>query len=258
MSDFWGISKNLIWDKFKLMNWVLAIDVIAIVVIFLINLFKGGNTGFNYVSMLVVLSLMVANFVSFILLSRRNERVLTSSNYRLVPVSDTKLYLSNILTTFLAMAYLWVVETVVSIVVELGAMLLKDSEYAQFNSSISLSGILSAFQFLLFMALSIIAVWSGITLIHFIINLVSGFLPFGRQKFVLFLVYLVVIGLVLWAFNYVMYNIFSVFLQNGFEIDSIKQVSSVLWISSGIACVWAVVFSGVNIYLMKRWVETVR
>lgn len=258
MSDFWGVSKNLIWDKFKLMNWVLIIDAIAIVVIFFINLFKMGYTSFEFIPVIFAISLMIVNLVSIILLSRTNERVLTSSNYRLIPISDTKLYLSNILTTFLATVYLWIVETIINVVMDLIAMAINYSKYTQFREQISSSDILAGFQFLLFMALATIVVWSGITLIHFIINLVSGFLPFGRQKFVLFLVYLVVIGLSLWGFNYIMVNIISAFFQSGFEINTVKQVTSSLWIGSGIACIWIVIFSVINIYLMKRWIETVR
>ncbi|CAJ1187603.1 hypothetical protein [Companilactobacillus paralimentarius] len=258
MSNFWGVSKNLMWNKFKLMNWILVIDAIAIVVIFFINLFKMGYSSFELIPVLFVSSIMIVNLVSVVMLARVNERVLTSSNYRLIPISDTKLYLSNILTTFLATVYLWIVETVINGLVDLIAITIKYSKYKQLNGNVSSQDIMAAIQFLLFMALATIVIWSGITLIHFIVNLVSGFLPFGRQKFVLFLVYLVVIGLSLWAFNYVMFNIFTAFYQNGFQIDTVRQLNSTLWIGSGIACVWIVLFSVINIYLMKRWIETVR
>ncbi|GEO47152.1 hypothetical protein [Companilactobacillus kimchii] len=258
MSNFWGVSKNLMWNKFKLMNWILVIDAIAIVVIFFINLFKMGYSSFEFIPVLFISSIMIVNFVSVVMLSRVNERVLTSSNYRLIPISDTKLYLSNILTTFLATVYLWIVETVINGLIDLIAIIIKYSKYKQFNNNISSQDIMAAIQLLLFMALATIVVWSGITLIHFIVNLVSGFLPFGRQKFVLFLVYLVVIGLSLWAFNYIMFNIFTAFYQNDFQIDTVRQLNSTLWIGSGIACVWIALFSVINIYLMKRWIETVR
>lgn len=258
MSDFFGVSKNLMWNKFKLMNWILVIDAIAIVVIFFINLFKMGYSSFEFIPVLFVSSIMIVNFVSVVMLARVNERVLTSSNYRLIPISDTKLYLSNILTTLLAMVYLWIVETVINGLVDLIAMIIKYSKYKQLSGNISSQDIMAAIQLLLFMALATIVVWSGITLIHFIVNLVSGFLPFGRQKFVLFLVYLVVIGLSLWAFNYIMINIFTAFYQNGFQIDTVRQLNSTLWIGSGIACIWIALFSVINIYLMKRWIETVR
>jgi len=259
MSEFKGLTKNLIWEKWKLMNWILGIDLIALVALLLLRIltegFDGALTSSDSFAMFTF-SLIVVNIVSFIMLARNNERVLTSNNYRLIPTSESKLYFSNILTTFIAAVYLQILETVV------GVILYFISNHADFPIGPTMGvspdwGIF--FQALLLMILGPIMVWSGITLIHFLINWISGFLPFGKQKFVMFILYFGITWLALMIFNFTTGNIFRLLYGDGHLIQfNITELSNTLWISSGIIFIWFVVFTVLDIYFLKRWTETSR
>lgn len=259
MSEFMGLSKNLMWEKWKLMNWILGIDLIALVAILLLRIltegFSGALTSSDSFSMFIF-SLVVVNMVSFIMLARNNERVLTSNNYRLIPTSETKLYSSNILTTFIAAIYLQILEMVV------GVILYFINGNASFPGEppVGTTGNLGIFfQILLLTILIPIMVWSGITLVHLLINWISGFLPFGKQKLVMFILYFAVTWLTLVIFNFATGNIFRLIYGDGHMMQfTLGKLSNTLWISSGIIFVWVVIFTALNIYFLKRWTETNR
>lgn len=251
MSEFMGLTKNLIWEKWKLMNWVLGISVLVVAVIYIMNLINHATFGEQNLYVEYTIVAIIASFISMILLARRNERVYTSNNYRLLPVTGTKLFFSNLLTTIVAFIYLWLVNSIIGGV----AFGVSGQKIEPINPGMNSGqdfGMI--FSFLLLAFLAVIMVWSGITLVHFVINLVSDLLPFGRQKFILFLIYLVVIWLSLVIFNLTTGNIFRLIYSN--SIDSLNQLYGVIGTSSAIFGLWFVIFSILDIYLLNRWVET--
>jgi len=261
MSEFMGLTKNLMWEKWKLMNWVLGIDIIAIVAILLLRvLTEGFNAAFVSNSSLAMytVSIVIVNLVSFIMLARSNERILTSNNYRLIPTTETKLYSGNILTTFLAFAYLQILETVVGVIIYYISS--HDAiTMNPLNSTGSMPDFGIALQFFLLMIVGSIMIWSGITVIHLVINWISGFLPFGKQKLVMFVLYFLVTWLALVVFNFATGNIFRLIYGDGHLMQfTLGELSNTLWISSGILFVWVVIFTALNIYFLKRWTETAR
>jgi len=259
MSEFIGLSKNMISEKWKYANWIIGIDFLALFVISLMQAVKTSfGTGIlSYIFTLFIFSLVLVNIVGVIMFARSNERILTSNNYRLIPTSETKLYFSNLLTTFIAFLYLWILESVV------GGIIYSLSSHNSMN--MSYDGIRTAQdwamagKFYLFLALSIILIWSAVTLIHLLTNWIGGFLPFGKQKFVTFILYLVVIWAASAIFNFTTANIFKTLYNFGTgEIDNLSSLNSILGVGSGIMFAWIVVFTVVNIYLLKRWTETKR
>jgi len=259
MTEFTGLTKNLISDKWRLMNWIVLVDLMFIVVIDILRLFNGGWDGVLIPKYIVAFfggSAGIANFIGFILLSRNNERVLTSNNYRMIPVSDTKLYFSNLLTTFAAFIYLQILEGVV------GVILYFISGNAGTFTDADFTGVASLVRGLVYVLIIIspILFWSAITAVHLIINWISGFLPFRRQKFVNFILELVVTILSLIIFNFTSGKVFKMFFENlqGTNISSQGQLVSAISIAIGVTIIWIVVISLINLYLLKRWTETVR
>lgn len=261
MTEFTGLSKNLITEKWKLMNWIVGIDLIALVGVYLLRIITGGFDGTvmpGYFFSLFAFSLGMVNIISFILLSRNNEHVFTSNNYRLIPVSDTKLYFSNILTTFLAYVYLQILEGILGTIIY---FMSGENFGNMMNGNVDFVIVL---QILLLIVLGPILLWSAITLIHFLINWISNFLPFGRQKFVTVILYFVVTWISVSIFNYITANIIKLLYRGGFfggerEImDTLSQVSGTLWVVVGVTFVWVALFTAINIYLLKRWTETIR
>ena len=261
MSDFIGLSKDLIYDKWKMMNWVVIVELIAFVVIFLLRLITGGFDGNfmpSYFVAIFAFETVLASLVGFVMLSRSNEQVFTSNNYRLIPVSDTKLYFGNILTTLLAYIYLQIIEGILGNIV----MFMAGGNLSgiSINPAIGHSEIASMIGIFILMILGTILMWTGITVIHFLIGWISGFLPFGRQKFVTFILYFVVTCIGLMIFNFTTGNVVK-FLYTHMStqgITNLNQLNNVLWISCGITFVWIAIFTLLNIYLLKRWTETIR
>lgn len=254
MTKFMGLSKNLMFEKWKQMNWIVAIDLIFLLAITIIHIFTNGFSNqaeFLFVSFNI--TMVVANIVAIIVLARKNEQVLTSNNYRLLPVADTKLYLGNLLTALLAFIYLQIIEGVISGIL----YIFTNSDASSFGSFGNGNMFNAALSVMLLMILGLVVLWTGITLVHLISNLISGFLPFGRQKFVKFVLYLVIIFVALGIFNYTTGNIFKMIYINQ-ELVNLNQFTDTVWISNGIFFAWSVVFSVINIYLLRRWTETVR
>lgn len=264
MTRFMGLSKGLMTEKWKLMNWIVGIDLIALLGIYILRIITGGFDGTimpGYFFGLFMFSLSMVNIISFILLSRNNEHVFTSNNYRMIPTSDTKLYFSNILTTFLAYVYLQILEGI------LGAVIYFSSGQSGLDITTNSSyDVIFALQILILAILGPILLWSAITLIHFLINWIGNFLPFGRQKFVTFILYLVVTWIGASVFNFITGYFFKMLYNSGFfggidgrlVINNLSQFNSAIWTVIGVAFVWVALFSAINIYLLKRWTETIR
>lgn len=261
MSDYINLSKNLIYDKWKTMNWVVIIQLIAFVVMYLWRLITGGFDGSlmpSYFVAFFTFETVLASLVGFVMLSRRNEQVFTSNNYRLIPVSDTKLYFGNVLTTLLAYIYLQIIEGILGNIV----MFMAGGNWSDISISsvVGHSEIASMVLIFILMILGTILMWTGITVIHFLIGWISGFLPFGRQKFVTFILYFVVtcIGLIIFNFTTGKVIKFLITHISTQGITNLNQLNNVLWISCGITFVWIAIFTLLNIYLLKRWTETIR
>ncbi|KRO00025.1 hypothetical protein IV57_GL002040 [Companilactobacillus kimchiensis] len=242
------------------MNWIVGIELIAFVVIYLLRLVTGGWNGSimpGYFVGIYAFEAGIVSLVGFVMLSRSNEQVFTSNNYRLIPASDTKLYFSNILTTVVAYLYLQILEAILGNIVMfasgMGKSLMMSPEFGGSN-------FLMGFELFLVLVLGALLLWTGITVIHFLINWISGFLPFGRQKLVTFILYFVVTWIALVIFNFTTGKVIS-FLYKNISLQGISnmaQFSRIMWLSIAITFVWVAIFTAANIYLLKRWTETTR
>ncbi|WP_338233036.1 hypothetical protein [Companilactobacillus muriivasis] len=257
MTKFMGLTSNLMSEKWRMMNWIIIADLIFLVVIDLLRVVTGGWDGNlipEYFLGTFMVSLGMANLVGFILLTRKNEHVFTSNNYRLLPISDTKLYFSNLLTTFAAFAYLQILEAVI------GTIIYFISGQSEFTLTPSRPDepVGTLFLIIILAILSTILLWAAITVVHFVINWISGFLPFGRQKFVSFILYFVVTVLGIMIFDYTTGKVFTGIYSSAQGVTTLAQLTNVVWLGIGITVAWIVIFSAINIYLLKRWTETVR
>lgn len=188
----------------------------------------------------------IAVIVLFILLSRRTERVWTSNVYRLIPTSDTRLYLANICSTLLDFLYFIILEVVIITACSLtniGAVNFPtDQSIFPYAASISI----------LMLAL-IIYGWVFISLVHLIGRAITSFLPEGHHKIVNLVLYVVVVAIV-WKILDMIDSGRNMLFSSLYNNDN-HIVFGVLSFS-GYLLIMIVIMSLLNIYLLKNWVET--
>lgn len=190
MSSVLGVTKSLMWNKFKLVNVLLFFYLIELVIILASGILKSKWIGYG--EGYLIMSACVVYFAGVILLVRDNERVISNNRYRLVPISETKLYFSNLMTTCFAYGYVGIVTT--------GMFIL--SSYTEMKSDIFLHFMIyTDMQWELFIkdsvitVLGIILIWTGSTMIHLLMDFVSNYWALGNSKIATILVNGLILGL---------------------------------------------------------------
>ncbi|KRK95681.1 hypothetical protein FD25_GL000096 [Levilactobacillus acidifarinae DSM 19394] len=188
--------------------------------------------------------------VTFIWLTVQTERDYVSDTYRLMPASEAKQYLAGLSTAFVAYLYFVAVRSLV-MGVGLGLEWPRLSvELDQLRSN--LTGLPHNWQMIavfvaLLVLLLMINAWVYVSLIHFILNTVSAFLPAGQQKVVKVVVAILVVAATI---------ALSVWLGR-LQYQLLHGASSTvnMWVDLVVALVTIVVTVTINICLMRKWVE---
>lgn len=257
MTSFGNFFKPLMGDKFKNMNYILLINLIAIVVSALWQLINGNfdnNTFFQFTVSWSSLALLV----SFVRLAVLHERIYTRDSYRLIPVGDIKFYLTNLLTSFISLIYVGAVELVAyGLTASFNWQEYMDNIQMFFmmtgQAGIETSKLIwTSVAFIIMMMSIAILTWSTISLIHLLTRVGSSFLPGTRSKVINFIVYVVVIVVVIKIVSWMMEMLShsATMLSNSSDIWAFTlNVVAIL--------VLAALEVALNIYLMGHWVETV-
>ncbi len=250
MTSFGRLLVTLWQEKNRTMYQMTGFGLIALVVFTIYGLFNGGSLSImSHISMVVF---MLLTIVLFILLARDQEHVWTSNKYRLIPVSDTKLYLANVLATVLTFVYFYILELVIMVICDISEI----SSLTNIGNGYwpqLLSGQLLMLAFLLFG-------WVFISTIHFVIVSVSAFLPAFRQRLirvvlaiVIFIVVVNIVNCLQKLMSQILSNMFSSSLLG---VSASTQLTTALLLGTLYFVISTVVLSALNVYLMKRWVET--
>lgn len=261
MTSFYSLLKSLTRPKITLMNRILLIDVIAIVLTILYQVYRGDLTTDNPLGISVAFSFFVG-LTAFIILSRNSEHIFVSDSYRLIPASDTKLYSVNLLSSFLGMLYIGVIQIGVFLIAaipfwgDIVPSLKKMFRYTYMHSDkphfVQNLILLTTGAILLTIATTIL-MWTSITLIHLTGNALTAFLPDSRQKFFRFLLYVAVVVAFLYVFSIVENRVGGV-LNHFFNMNS--DTDSSLYFVSIYLLGFAALESVGSVYLLKHWVET--
>lgn len=244
MTSFQHLFKALWQPKFRLMNWILAFWGLAVVVTVG---YQGWVQGFSRLDYNGIVSgwAGLAAMVALIWLAVVNERVVRNDTFRLMPVSVTKLYLTNLVAAFGTYLYLTIVTSIVSLLSVLISPNMNLREFFQLGATPHVPEMVTAM--LILIVLLIVGTWVVITLIHLATNVISAFLPGAQQRIVkIILAIILVIGLVVlmrWLFN----------LQ-ALLISSVSG-DATLWITLALGTVVVALAIAVNSYLLKHWVE---
>jgi len=196
-----------------------------------------------------------AMLVLFILLTLRTEHIWTNSFFRLAPISDTKLYVTNIVSTFLSFIYFLIIEIV--IIGLCGATDLTDLNMPDIPH---LFGFITS-SLALVLALIIIS-WVFISMVHLVGQSISTFLPDTKQGFLTVLLYTGVFILISLILNSIVStvqksveNLFSPLLQSNLVVTNTINTIHALFLESGFILFGIILFSLINIYLLNHWIE---
>ncbi|POC05379.1 hypothetical protein CRN54_22945, partial [Vibrio vulnificus] len=86
-----------------LMSFILLVNIIELVL--LVPLDWGSMFLQSYPLGKVIFSSLIVYLLGALFLIRENEQVFLNSKYSLIPVTEIKIYFSNLITTFLAYLY---------------------------------------------------------------------------------------------------------------------------------------------------------
>lgn len=250
MTSFGKLLVTMWQEKNRTVYQLTGIGLIGLIVWTLFEVFRGNS--FSVIGDLSAMVFGLVGFVLFILLARDQEHVWTANNYRLIPVSDTKLYTANVLTTLLSYVYFVVIQVVIIFICSL----------TNFGDPFGQSSVVyyDTFGVMMLMAALLLFGWIFISTIHLVTTSVAAFLPAFRQRLIrvilAIIVFFVVVNIVSW-----MQKLLSSVLGNMVNLNMLggtptAQLGSATLIAAGYFLVSAVILSVVNVYLMKHWVET--
>lgn len=254
MTNGWSFFKALSRPRFIWMNWIVGGEVLGIALSLLWTAIQGDfhsySPFFTFCGFM-----MIPMVIALVLLATANERTVTSSTYRLIPISDWKFYLLNVGASLVNQVYLWLVQVVFFFLTLWIGHSELDQLFDGFGAGLqALNAEVNLVQFglsgLVLGILFLLLVWSTISLVHYVTNAANSFLPRFRQGFINAVVYVVValiaIRVASWLIGTVSY--LSSQMINGGMIDS-------MWTGALVMGIIVVVESAINIFVLQKWVE---
>ena len=246
MTKFFDLSKALFQEKFRLANQVLGFSALAAVVITLYEMVRiAAAPGALFATFESVLGL--ASMLLYILLTVRNERVYTASTYRLIPVSNGKLYWANLITTFLSFAYFGLCSVIFALIFH-WHMTIK-----AFVDGFSGSTFMLTVSIILTLIFAVLNFWALITLVHLLTEMISNFLPRAGQR----ISKIILVVVILYIFGRIVELISNVLILIAQHHTALLNANADLqfYLSPVYVIITLLIFSAINIYLLSSWVE---
>ncbi|MFD1472257.1 hypothetical protein [Companilactobacillus mishanensis] len=260
MTSFGSLFKALSGEKFRNSNFIILIELLYVIVILGLSVFHGASIDLQLSTGILAGAAFIFMSFEFIRLTVLSEKKYTSSTYRLIPVSDTKFYLTNLLSSFVNFVYVGLVQGILFAIAiftnwnELNHLLSNMSTEVNF-SKINTADIFKGFAAMIFVLLAIaILTWTTINLIHLLSKAASNFLPRTGKNLLTFILYVLVIGLVFRVVGFFtdqFSNSMQFFTGPGYNANYLG-----IWINTLIFLVIAAVEAVISIYLNYRWVDT--
>lgn len=244
--------------KFRNMNQLLFFNLIAVVITMVYQIWQLGLANLEMISTVVGWGL-VFGFVAFVLLTRQNEQMLVSDTYRLLPTSDTKLYLANLATSLVSLIYVGAVQVVLVLIgTAMTGKTIRNWFQTNVNFQMSAADLRNVALYgttSVFWAVAIVLwIWVFINLIHFGTNTISAFLPNVQQRIVKVILAVVLTWVAIRFMSWLaqlesqVYNHFT-------AVSDITLNATGIWLDLASLFVAIAVVAALNIFMMKRWVE---
>lgn len=250
MTSFGSIFKVMGKDRFWMVNKIILVQlaVMAISLIW-VSIRQGIQSG-------VIFGVMVAvsgpiTLGAFILLANANEKIYKCDTYRLIPVSETKLYSTNLLSSALSILYFGIVQVAlycITMAMDRNFMIKILQTGSEFTTSKATEVILGS---LLIIVMLFILGWTTISLVHLVVSATNNFLPNMSRRVINVVLYIVVIFLVIRVAVFIFKELGNLSgfmtLNNGITQYSVSLIGLLIVI---------LLESVLNVFLLKKWVET--
>ncbi len=257
MTSLRRMTRVLLTDKIQTASWIIALYVAAIVISLVPSAFNGELFTRQWSFLLVQHALswsFVAMLLAFAFLTRTSEGVYTSNKYRLIPISEAKLYTANIFSSFIAFILVFLVQLIFILIYYLfnirAVKLMLSSNFGGAQTRIWLF----VLAIILTGAAGLLFWWAAISLIHLLTTAISRALPANHQKISKLAIYIILIVIVIWMFGKLQ-NWLSQLAYFQYMFYSSSIYTGPLWSALTMA-ILALVISVINVWLLKRQVET--
>lgn len=254
MTSFGKLFKVTINERFKSMNFILLIDLIAIAVSSIWVAITGNMSTETFSSIVFSWSSLVFIF-AFVRLAVLQESTFTRDSYRLIPISDTKFYLANLASTLVSFLYVVLIEGILyGIVIAMNWNTVQEviTYMKLMNRFTTANGILAGLTGLILTIAMVVLGWTTINLIHLVGRSASNFLPSTGRKVLNVVMYILVIWLVLRVVGFLSEQI-----GNSMALISNSNDFWTFLLNVSVFLLVAIIEAVVSIYLLNRWVETI-
>lgn len=240
MNSTLELNKYLIWNKFKLMNFILIVNVIELILITPLDWGAMFRPGYQLGK--VIFSSLIVYLLGVILLIRENEHVYLNGKYSSIPVTETKIYFSNLSTTLLVYLYLWFLET--GIFLAAFWIIDRKSLTDHLRSILEMNQIRLIIKVIIMCMLAIILIWTLSTFVH----LTSQLLPLQNPKLTMVIFYSLV-GVLVFYIGYV--NLWQV---DAMRVDWYIEAKNHIFIQMvSMDLIGIVVFTFCNLLILKKY-----
>jgi len=255
MTNFGKLFKVFNRSKFYAVNQLMLIELVAIAVSLVWTLVSGNMSQMSFLGAVSGWS-GLAYLVGFVLISRQAELAFTHDTYRLIPAKDLTFYVANLVSSLVMFLYLILLQVGLHLIglavawtkirAKLDTMIMPGD--LNINGPEIAKGI---FLVTLIMLAVFILALTTVTLVHLTVSATNNFLPTAGKRVVDVILYIVVIGLIIRVGAFLMGQ-----LNQVMTTFNVQGTSNMVFPLLGML-VLAVLESVLNVFLMKRWVETV-
>lgn len=194
--------------------------------------------------------------VYLVMTSWKNEKINRDQTWRLIPISSGKFYLSNTLSSFAAYIYLEIMQLVLMLVGFFGVYLASsevrkgvseviaeatnnNAEYGMLVEYLIIGLLLNLFWYVM------------ISFYHFLSRSVIDFLPTASNRFVIFIIRVLVLVVVIYALYFVSIGLSDLFIHPLTDPgESFELLMTIV-----IFILFNVIFGGLNVLLINKFVE---
>jgi len=270
MTSFGTLFRQLFLQKSRSAYLIFGIQFLAAFVLTILTLGSAGlnnpkidQTAINTVAAafltFIVLFLMLCFLtapVYLVMTSWKNEKINRDQTWRLIPISSGKFYLSNTLSSFAAYIYLEIMQLVLKLVGFFGVYLASsevrkgvseviaeatnnNAEYGMLVEYLIIGLLLNLFWYVM------------ISFYHFLSRSVIDFLPTASNRFVIFIIRVLVLVVVIYALYFVSIGLSDLFIHPLTDPgESFELLMTIV-----IFILFNVIFGGLNVLLINKFVE---